>query len=58
MHPEPLSLCNKIDTIDANVISNCSHNTQTRIRQTAEKVVNVDETGLYDLLQKLQPSTV
>ncbi|MFT4747516.1 MAG: hypothetical protein ACI8XG_001595, partial [Congregibacter sp.] len=51
------SLYNKIDTIDANVISNCSHNTQTRIRQATEKVVNVDETGLYDLLQKLQPST-
>jgi hypothetical protein len=57
MHPEPLSLCNKIDTIDANVISNYSHNTQTRIRQAVAKVVNLDETGLYDLLQKLQSST-
>jgi hypothetical protein len=57
MYPEPLSLCNKIDTIDVNVISNYSHNTQTRIRQAVAKVVNVDETGLYDLLQKLQPST-
>jgi hypothetical protein len=57
MYPEPLSLCNKIDTIDANVISNCSHNTQTRIRQAAAKMVIVDEIEPYDLLQKLQPST-
>ncbi len=55
MHPEPLSLYNKTNTINADVISNCSHNTQTRIRQAVEKVVNVDETGLYDILQKLQP---
>jgi hypothetical protein len=47
----------KIDTIDANVISNCSHNTQTRIRQAAAKMVIVDEIEPYDLLQKLQPST-
>ena len=55
MHPEPLSQYNKLDAINADVITNCSLNTQTRIRQAKEKVVNVDETGLYDILQQLQP---
>lgn len=57
MHPEPLSQYNKADTISADVIANCSLNTQTRIRQTKENLVNVDATGLYDILQQLQPSS-
>lgn len=55
MHPEPLSQFNKADVIDAEVIANCSINTQTRLKQAKDKVVNIDETGLYDILQKLDP---
>ena len=53
MHPEPLSLYNKADVIDEDVIANCSMNTQTRLQQAKEKVLKVDETGLYDILQDL-----
>jgi hypothetical protein len=55
MHPEPLSLHNTPDIIDEEVIANCSINTQNRIQQYTEKVVRVDETGLYDILQTLEP---
>ena len=60
MHPEPLSQYNKPDVIDNDVIANCSVNTQARIQQTkldeAEfNVVKVDETGLYNILQALEP---
>ena len=55
MHPEPLSQYNNSDKIDENVIANCNINTQTRMQQAKEKVLNVDETGLYDILQKLEP---
>ena len=55
MHPEPLSQYNKIDTINTDVIANCSLNTQTRIRRARENMVSVNETGLYDILQQLQP---
>ena len=60
MHPEPLSQYNKPDAIGDDVIANCSVNTQARIQQTnldeAElNVVKVDETGLYNILQALEP---
>jgi hypothetical protein len=55
LHPEPLSQYNQSDRIDADVIANCSINTQSRMQQAQEKVVTVDETGLYDILQELEP---
>ncbi|AGH42979.1 VC2046/SO_2500 family protein [Paraglaciecola psychrophila] len=55
MHPEPLSQYNKPDAINEDVIANCSVNTQTRMQQAKEKVINIDETGLYDILQELEP---
>lgn len=55
MHPEPLSQYNKPDTIDEAVIANCSINTQTRLQQAKQKIVKIDETGLYDILQTLEP---
>lgn len=58
MHPEPLSQHNKPDVIDDEVIANCSVNTQARMQQAKEKVMHVDETGLYDILQQLDPSSV
>ena len=55
MHPEPLSQYNKPDAINEEIITNCSINTQNRIQQAKEKVVKIDETGLYDILQQLEP---
>ncbi|WP_339721216.1 VC2046/SO_2500 family protein [uncultured Paraglaciecola sp.] len=55
MHPEPLSQHNKADDIDAEVIANCSLAAQTRLEQTKQKALQVDETGLYDILQQLDP---
>ena len=55
MHPEPLSLYNKPDAINDEVIANCSLNTQTRMLKATENIVKVDETGLYDILQQLEP---
>lgn len=57
MHPEPLSQFNKPDAIDEDIIANCSINTQTRMQQARDKVVKIDETGLYDILQQLEPIT-
>ena len=54
MHPEPLSQYNQSYKIDKNVIANCSINTQTRMQQANEKVIKVDETGLYDILHTLE----
>ena len=53
MHPEPLSQYNQSDKIGEDVIANCSINTQTRMQIAKEKIVNVDETVLYDMLQQL-----
>jgi hypothetical protein len=58
MHPEPLSQHNKPDVIDDEVIANCSVNTQARMQQAKQKVMHVDETGLYDILQQLDPTSV
>jgi hypothetical protein len=56
MHPEPLSQHNKPDVIDEEVIANCGINTQARLQQAKQSVVKVDETGLYDILQQLEPA--
>jgi hypothetical protein len=58
MHPEPLSQYNSPDAIGEEVIANCSINTQNRIQQAKQSVMMVDETGLYDILQKLEPVSV
>ncbi len=55
MHPEPLSQHNQPDAIDEEVIANCSINTQTRMQEAKQSVVQVDETGLYDILNELEP---
>lgn len=58
MHPEPLSQHNKADVIDEVVIANCSVNAQSRLKQLEENLLKVDETGLYDILQQLEPVSV
>jgi len=55
LHPAPLSQYNQSDRVDADVIANCSINTQSRMQQAQEKEVTVDETGLYDILQDVAP---
>jgi hypothetical protein len=55
MHPEPLSQHNRRLEIDEEVIANCSLNTQNRMQQGKNNTMEVDETGLYDILQGLAP---
>lgn len=58
MHPEPLSQLNNPDEIDEDIIANCSVNAQARLHQAKQKVMQVDETGLYDILQRLEPENL
>lgn len=58
MYPEPLSQYNKADVIDEEVIANCSMNAQNRLKQAEQNMLKVDETGLYDILQELEPISV
>lgn len=55
MHPEPLSLHNQAHSINEEVVTNCNFNTQTRLQREKQNMMSVDETGLYDILQKLDP---
>jgi hypothetical protein len=54
MHPQPLSLYNNAYHIDDNVLANCDVHTQQRYRNTADKDLQIDETGLYDILQGMK----
>ncbi|MGS2719636.1 VC2046/SO_2500 family protein [Paraglaciecola aestuariivivens] len=54
MHPEPLALNDKVDTIDPEVIANCSLATQRRMHQAANPTIKIDETKLYDILHELE----
>jgi hypothetical protein len=55
MHPEPLSQHNNPDTLDEAVVANCGVNVQNRLKQAELVSLKVDETGLYDILQQLEP---
>ena len=55
MHPEPLSQHNNPDTLDEAVVANCGVNVQNRLEQAELVSLKVDETGLYDILQQLEP---
>ncbi|WP_354667942.1 VC2046/SO_2500 family protein [Paraglaciecola arctica] len=57
MHPEPLSQHNNAEVIDPEVVANCSFIAQARLQQAATNTLQVDETGLYDILQQLQPTS-
>ncbi|MEP1444929.1 MAG: VC2046/SO_2500 family protein [Paraglaciecola sp.] len=56
MHPEPLSQHNNAEVIDPEVVANCSFIAQARLQQAAANTLKVDETGLYDILQQLDPT--
>jgi hypothetical protein len=51
MHPQPLSLHNNAYQINDDILANCDVHTQTRYRNAADKNLQVDEIGLYDILQ-------
>jgi hypothetical protein len=55
MHPQPLSLHNDVSRIDEDVLANCDIYTQQRQSNGAEleQEIEVDETGIYDLLQHI-----
>ena len=58
MHPEPLSLFNDAKRLDDEVVANCNFQTQLKLSETPDTSteVEVDETGLYDVLQSLDAS--
>ena len=51
MHPQPLSLYNNAYIIEENVLANCDIHTQQRHQSNRDNNLQVDETGLYDILQ-------
>ncbi|MDU0354177.1 VC2046/SO_2500 family protein [Paraglaciecola aquimarina] len=53
MHPEPLSQFNNPLQIEAQVMANCSYPTQNRLQQKIDNTIDVNEAGLYDILQEL-----
>lgn len=55
MHPQPLSLHNDATLIDEDVLANCDIYTQQRHNSEieVEQEIEVDETGIYDLLQHI-----
>lgn len=57
--PSPLSLHNDNMRLSDEVVTNCSITTQKRLMadnpSETEKQLKVDETGLYDVLQQLNP---
>jgi hypothetical protein len=55
MHPEPLSHHNQPQEIDEEIIANCSLAAQNRYQQNSRKPIQLDEVGLYDILQQLEP---
>ncbi|WP_158966902.1 VC2046/SO_2500 family protein [Paraglaciecola sp. L3A3] len=56
MHPQPLSRRNDPLHVDDNIVANCSYPTQIRLQQEQQRLLKIDETGLYDILQELTPS--
>lgn len=55
MHPAPLSLFNDAKRLADDVVMNCDFHTQTRLKQPDVAALEVDETGLYDILTELEP---
>ena len=55
MHPEPLSLFNDAKRLDDEVVANCNYQTQLKLsaKEIPPTEIEVDETGLYDVLQSL-----
>lgn len=55
MHPDPLSLQNDAYHIDAAVVANMSWAAQQRFNHPVNPQIDADETGLYDVLQQINP---
>lgn len=55
MHPEPLSQYNNYLSIDEDVIANASVYAQSRMKNQTAADIKVDETGLFDILDELNP---
>lgn len=53
MHPHPLSIYNDVKRIPDDILYNCDLYTQKRIRAMASEEFAVDETGLFDILEKV-----
>lgn len=54
MHPDPLSLFNDANRLDASVTANTSYQTQLALKQPLTSAdIDVEETQLYDVLQSI-----
>jgi hypothetical protein len=53
MHPEPLSQFNDPLHLNAEIVANCSLPTQDRLKTSGPHALDVDETGLYELLEAI-----
>ncbi|WJG10998.1 VC2046/SO_2500 family protein [Aliiglaciecola sp. LCG003] len=53
LHPQPLSMRDDAKHIEAEVLANCGLSTQQRLSGQAAKIIQVDETKLYDVLNQL-----
>ena len=51
MHPEPLSITNNARSIPADIKANCSLATQLRLTSPPINQKQVDETGLFDVIE-------
>ena len=54
MHPEPLSLHNDAAHIDEDIMNNATVFAQSRLKKEALADIQVDETGLFDILDELK----
>lgn len=55
MHPTPLSVHNDARRLDDEVVANCDYHTRQRLAGKVKSELDVDETGLLDLIEGLQP---
>lgn len=53
LNPQPLSMFDDPLRLDEHIIANCGHNTQQRLNHSQRAEIQVDETGLYDVLEAI-----
>ncbi|MDF2177672.1 VC2046/SO_2500 family protein [Aliiglaciecola sp. CAU 1673] len=55
MHPSPLSQFDNKKRIPEEVIANCGWHAQQRMLKSQEVLIETDETGLFEVIEALQP---
>lgn len=54
MHPGPLSVFNDVTKVSEEVLANCDLHAQQRYRESVDREIEVDETGLYEVIEETQ----